>query len=1163
MNTIKNWFKPPTFDDPEKTRVAGLLNAVLITLVLLLGAYLAFQLATGSVGISANSSMVLSILLVVVIGLKAILGRGQVRPISHILIASAWIALVLVAWSANGLKDIGFTALIIVILLAGLLEGWKAGVLVTVLTILVGWFFAYAEANELLITRYDAPYNQAIDTTVIFLIISVLLTLIIDSLSRALKQARESEQSLAASNQELQTIQDQLEVRVAEQTRDLALAAEIGQSIAQIRDLDDLLKNSVERIRSRFDLYYAQIYLTNDYSTGLELTAATGSAGEYLLAQGHKLAIDAHSINGLSALEKRTVIVSDTAQSSLFKPNPSLPYTRSEMAVPLLLGESVRGILNLQSTTPGGLSEANLPAFEALAGQLAIALENAFLFREQERLADALKKNTRRQEENNRFLDSIIDNLPTRLFVKDAKDLRYLRWNKAGAELLGIPTETVIGKTDLDLFPEDMARFYMEADRKTLSKGVIFDVPEEIIDSPEGQRLLHTINVPILDNEGNPQYLLGISEDITEQKEAEKQLSTRIKELNLLNEIGRKTDEQPDITEFLTFIAERIPNGMQYTEVCQASITLDGITYGAAEAINLPCHIIEGLRIDGELVGRVVIAYTEDHVFLNEESALIGDIGRRITNFIANQRLVARVQATAEGLQTVAEVGTAITTTLEPRQQLQNIVDLTKDKFGFYHAHIYLYDDISDSLILSAGAGEIGRKMVSESRQIPLSAPRSLVAKSAREGAALVVGNVKTDPGFLAHPLLPETKSELAVPLITGGLLLGVLDIQSSEIDGFSAGDINVQTTLASQIAVALQNAEQYQQTQNALEEVNALQKAITREGWQAFLTAANRPVQGFLASQEGIQTITEPESANGHGAPDTLTYPISVQGAAIGHLGIKAADKTLSAEDLALVEAISDQVAEALERARLFEETETARSQTQALFSGSEQVVRATNLDEILHALIFATRLQDYERVSLFFFDRLLGPGEKAKSLMLSAVWRKDRQESVTPIGSIFPVDQYPILKYLERDKTFFVDDLIQDESVGKNTKNLIVDGLGMRSVLAVPLVVGNNWLGFILGYALKPQHLRANDIRQITSLTGQAATVAQSQRLYQDAQARAEREQILRQVSDRVYAAPDAETVLRTAAREIGQALGLETFIYLEDEVDEGEQQHSFTPQ
>jgi PAS domain S-box-containing protein len=1060
----------------------------------------------------------------------------------------------LAAWSANGIKDIGFTASIIVILLAGLLLGWKAGVLVTLLSILAGWFFAYAEANELLITRYDEPIGMAVDTSLVFIIIAVLLTLTISSLSSALKKARESEQSLANNNQELQAIQDQLEMRVAEQTRDLALAAEIGRNIAQTRDVDDLLKSSVERIRSRFDLYYAQIYLTNDYKTGLELTAATGSVGEYLLAQGHRLAIDAKSINSLAALEKRPVIVSDTAQSPLFKPNPSLPYTRSEMAIPLLAGQNVLGVLDLQATNTGALSEDNLPAFEALAGQIAIALENASLFREQARLTDALKENTEREAENARFLDSVIENLPVMLFVKDAENLRFLRWNKAGSDLIGLPAEAFIGKTDYDFFPEDEAEFFIRKDREVLNNGVLVDIPEEPIQTVDkGTRLLHTVKVPILDAAGKAQYLLGVSQDITEQKEAEKMLGERVKELNLLNEIGRKTDEKPAITEFLAFIAGRIPGGMMYPELCCAAITLDGDIYGEPQAIDLPCQMVEGLRLDGELVGRVYIAYTENRVFLNEESALIGDIGRRITNYIVNQRLLARVQHTVEGLQTVAEVGAAITTTMNPNQLLQSIVDLTKTQFGFYHAHIYLYEESSNTLVLAAGAGDIGRQMVAESRQIPLTAPRSLVARSAREQKALVVGDVQAEPGFLAHPLLPETQSELAVPLTVGGLLLGVLDIQSSEKNGFTAEDVNVQMTLASQIAVALQNAGQYQQTQDALEEVSALQKTLTREGWQAFITAVDRPIQGFSASHEGIQPIMAAARppTNGHQDDNSLVYPISVQGTAIGHLGLKTSKKELTADDLALVESITAQVAEALERARLFEQTESARSQTEALFSGSEQVVRAATPDDVLQAVVQSTSLHEYERASLHLFNQ---PWQSVQpeSMVMAAFWRRDGQPSILPVGVSMPLAQYPIVQYLQREEPLVFKDILADPRVDENTRSLFIDILGMRSVLAVPLVAGDQWIGFVLGYSDEPYHILESNLRQITSLAGQAATVIQSQQLYQQARTRAEREQILRQVSDRVYAAPDAENVLRTAAREIGEALGLETFIYLENEPD-----------
>ncbi len=997
--------------------------------------------------------------------------------------------------------------------------------------------------------NYSSAYNIALDSTIIFALTAIILGITIGSLENSVKRVKNSEESLASTNEELRKAQEQLEMRVAEQTRDLSLAAELGQDISQMRDFDELLTTAVERIRSRFDLYYAQIYLTNEDNTLLELSAGTGMVGEALLKRGHQLPLDNRSINGRAAAEKHPIIVADTARSPIFRPNPSLPYTRSEMAIPLIVGDRVLGVIDLQSTTPGGLNESNLSAFETLAGQLAITLENILLFKAQTQLTQELQEKTAQFEENSNFLDAVIENLPTRLFVKDAKDLSYLRWNKAGAELLGIPTDDAIGKTDLDLFPE-MSQFYMQADREIIRKGVLVDIPEESVPSTTGPRILHTIHVPLLDEEGNPQFLLGISQDISEQKEAERLLSERVKELNLLNEIGIKADEQPSLDEFLTYIANRIPSGMQYAELCKVAITLGDRVYGAPQAVTLPSQIVEGLRLDGEQIGRIYIAYTEKQAFINEESALIGSIGRRVTDYIANRRLLDRVQATVEGLQTVADISTAITSQQDTYQLLQNVVDLTQTRFKFYHAHIYLYDELSDALVLSAGAGEIGRQMVGESRQIPLSAPRSLVARAARERQGLVVANVKADPGFLPHPLLPDTRSEMAVPLTVGDQLIGVMDIQSSEVNGFTPEDVNIQTTLASQIAVALQNAEQYEQTQAALDEVNALQRALTREGWQAYITAVNRPTQGYQTTHNEVQPILRADTtpAIGSAENNNIAYPLSVRGTAIGQIGVNTGGKQLSEDDLILLEAISGQVAEALERARLFEETEIARSQTEDLFSGSEKVVQATTLDEILQALIQATALKNMERASIMFFDR---PWQTTppEMMIVGATWRKDNEPALVPAGTTFPLALHPTAHLLDRERPFIITDIETDTRMDENTRAFLMKGLDMRSAILLPLVVGNQWLGFVMSLSTEIYTFSENEIRQITSLTGQAATVAQSQRLYQTAQAQARHEQILREVSAKVSAAVDAESVLQTATREIGLALGLETFIYLKD--------------
>ncbi len=125
----------------------------------------------------------------------------------------------------------------------------------------------------------------------------------------------------------------------------------------------------------------------------------------------------------------------------------------------------------------------------------------------------------------NRFMDTLIDSMPIMVFVKDAKDLSIIRWNKAAEELTGIPRAEIIGKSDHDFFPREQAELFVAKDREVLQNGTLLDIPgEEILTAHQGTRLLHTKKFPILDRDGRAQYLLGISEDITEQKRAEMEL---------------------------------------------------------------------------------------------------------------------------------------------------------------------------------------------------------------------------------------------------------------------------------------------------------------------------------------------------------------------------------------------------------------------------------------------------------------------------------------------------------------------------------------------------------------------------------------------------------------------------------------------------------------
>lgn len=156
---------------------------------------------------------------------------------------------------------------------------------------------------------------------------------------------------------------------------------------------------------------------------------------------------------------------------------------------------------------------------------------------------------TRRQQAEeatrraDKFLTSIVENIPHMIFVKDAQDLRFVRVNKAEEEMMGLSQSEMLGKNDYELFPGDEANFFIEVDRSVLEGGTLLDIPEETVHCATGIRVFHTKKIPIFDEAGQPQYLLGISEDITEFKQAEGELRARNALMHADLELARAMQE--------------------------------------------------------------------------------------------------------------------------------------------------------------------------------------------------------------------------------------------------------------------------------------------------------------------------------------------------------------------------------------------------------------------------------------------------------------------------------------------------------------------------------------------------------------------------------------------------------------------------------------------
>lgn len=141
-------------------------------------------------------------------------------------------------------------------------------------------------------------------------------------------------------------------------------------------------------------------------------------------------------------------------------------------------------------------------------------------------------KHEQQIEQTNAFLNTILENIPNMVFVKDAENLRFVRFNKAGEELLGYTKADLIGKNDYDFFPKEQADFFTAKDREVLAKGTLFDIKEEpVMTLHKGERWLHTKKLPVMDEHGKPVFLMGISEDITEQRKWESAILSLNKEL--------------------------------------------------------------------------------------------------------------------------------------------------------------------------------------------------------------------------------------------------------------------------------------------------------------------------------------------------------------------------------------------------------------------------------------------------------------------------------------------------------------------------------------------------------------------------------------------------------------------------------------------------------
>ncbi len=299
--------------------------------------------------------------------------------------------------------------------------------------------------------------------------------------------------------------------------------------------------------------------------------------------------------------------------------------------------------------------------------------------------------------------------------------------------------------------------------------------------------------------------------------------------------------------------------------------------------------------------------------------------------------LEERVEARTIQLTAVNEVGRVASSILDPQELAGRVANLITDHFGYYYAALFLVDEAGEQAWLYSATGEAGRVLKENKHHLQVGG-KSMVGMAISTKKARVALDVGVEPVRFQNPLLPYTRSEIALPLIVGDRVLGALDVQSTKAGAFGPQEIDTLQGMASQVAVALENARLFANAQKSLEEMESIQRQYVAEAWRP--VAATQGLEYQLGEEE-------PGAKHPH-----VEVPLALRDEVIGKIDL-AGETEWTPEQKNLIETVATQAALALENARLVEESQAVAQREHQLAEITSKIWTATSIDGILQTAL------------------------------------------------------------------------------------------------------------------------------------------------------------------------------------------------------------------
>lgn len=499
----------------------------------------------------------------------------------------------------------------------------------------------------------------------------------------------------------------------------------------------------------------------------------------------------------------------------------------------------------------------------------------------------------------------------------------------------------------------------------------------------------------------------------------------------------------------------------------------------------------------GSEFGEIAVAFNR---MTDQVNMVVHDLETRVQSRIRDAEITAEISREVAGLRDLNLV-------------LNRTINRIVERFDYYHSQVFLVDDVGEYAVLVASTKTAGRQLLALNHKLAVGSD-SVIGRVTAFGTTVIATDTQSNEvPWSPNPILPDTRSEMAMPLKSETRIIGALDIQSVEPDAFSPNEIEIFQVLADQLGIAINNARLIEQLQSRVQEVNMLNQRLTEKVWSEFTQndPQNEPFS-YRYNMLDVESTSTEDNGNSKNE-DGYSATIEVAGNQIGSIkAVLPRQRPLVNDDQAFVDAVAARVSLAIDNARLVQQTQLALSEVQRLYETARAVSSSAELgvqdiyELVTDQLIFQESL---DHVSILLAEPI--PSYLAGSLVVAHTWDRredangwvlDQQLNLLKQGLSTQFENAPRESLIVQNLTQLDDDMPAHEAITS-----ILDTLGLSTVLIAPLMTGIKWFGMLVCGSKESDAFGENFINFTSAVGDQLAVAVDNRRLFGEVEAEARR--------------------------------------------------------